>query len=182
MKQKRTFITLVLIIAILCLGAAYAAITSQVLTITGNVSAKAGDGAIKVEFTKATVDENSKGTVVATPNTGDDYTKATLDVSDLVVKGDKAIVVYEIENKATDIEAELTAPTVTWDNTEWFNVTCTLSGTTLDTNNAGTTDTQTATVVVELLKTPVNDADQTVATDEITIAINANPVQNSGNN
>ena len=39
MKQKRTFITLVLIIAILCLGAAYAAITSQVLTITGNVSA-----------------------------------------------------------------------------------------------------------------------------------------------
>ena len=177
MKQKRTFVTLLLVIAILCLGIAYAAISSVNLTISGNVSALAADGTVEVEFTKAEVDESSKGIVTAEPNTDDDYTKATINVSELTTQGDTATVVYTIENKATDIEATLAEPTITWTNTEWFNVTCELSGTDLDKSGTGA-NTQTATVVVELLKTPVSEADQTAAADEITITINAAPVEN----
>ena len=105
MKQKKTFLTLILIIVALCLTAAYAAISSQNLTITGNVSAIAGEGNVKVQFVEAEVDPASKGTVSAEPNTGDDYTKATISVADLSVVGDTATVVYTIENKAPDMAA-----------------------------------------------------------------------------
>jgi len=187
MKQKRTFVTLLLVIAILCLGIAYAAISSVNLTITGNVSAIAAEGTVEVEFTDAKVETTSKGIVTAEPytevtegeSTKQDYTKATINVSELKAAGEKAIVKYTIENKAEDVAATLADPTITWDNKEWFNVTCTLSGKTLDKNSDQiTTDTQTATVEVELLKTPVSTADQTAATDEITITINAAPVEN----
>ena len=186
MKQKRTFLTLLLVLVVLCLGIAYAAITSVTLTITGNVSALAADGTIDVRFTKAEVADGSEGAVLAEPFTqtdpGDestkDYTKATINVSQLTTEGDKATVVYTIENFATDIAATLGTPSVVWDNTEWFDVKCTLSGNDLAKHSDATTDTQTATVVVTLLKTPVSTADQTAAADEITISIVASPVDN----
>lgn len=180
MKQKRTFITLVLVIVVLCLSAAYAAISSQLLTINGNVSATAAEGNVKVEFTKAEVQAGSNGTVTAAPNTDADYTKATISVAGLTTEGQKATVVYTIENKAADMAATLETPAITNGNQEWFDVDCTLSGTALAKNSAESdADTQTATVVVTLLKTPVTDADQTAATGNITIGINANPVANN---
>ena len=181
MKQKKTFLTLILIIVALCLTAAYAAISSQNLTITGNVSAIAGEGNVKVQFVEAEVDPASKGTVSAEPNTGDDYTKATISVADLSVVGDTATVVYTIENKAPDMAATLATPSVEWANKEWFDVKCELSGVDLAKNSdQSTADTQTATVTVTLLKTPVSEADQNAATDSVTISINASPVENSG--
>ena len=61
--------------------------------------------------------------------------------------------------------AILNTPAVNWDNTEWFDVKCTLSGVSLAKNDGVTSnaDTQTATVVVKLLKTPVTDADALAA-------------------
>ena len=181
MEHKKTLLTLVLIVVALCLTAAYAAITSQNLTITGNVSAIAGEGNVKVQFVDAQVANSSKGTVTAQPNTGDDYTKATISVADLSVVGDTATVVYTIENKAPDMAAKLATPTVEWDNKEWFDVKCELSGVDLAKNSdQNTDDTQLATVTVTLLKTPVSEADQNAATDSVTISINASPVENSG--
>lgn len=183
MKQKRTFVTLLLIIALLCLGIAYAAISDVNLTISGNISAIAAEGTVEVEFIKAEVQAGSKGNTTAqeyttVEGTGEkDYTKATINVSNLTAEGDTATVVYTIENKADDIAATLTTPTVTWDNTEWFDVKCTLSGNDLE-KNGTEGDTQTATVVVTLQKTPVSQADQSAATDDITITINAAPVEN----
>jgi len=185
MKQKRTFVTLLLVIALLCLGIGYAAITSVNLTISGNISALAAEGTVEVEFTDAEVDPSSKGTVTAEPyttvpdgdSTTDDYTKATINVSELKEEGETATVVYTIENKADDIAATLGAPSISWDNKEWFNVECTLSGNNLA-KNGTEGDSQTATVVVTLLKTPVSEADELAATDDITITINAAPVEN----
>lgn len=184
MKQKRTFVTLLLVIALLCLGIGYAAISSVNLTISGNISALAAEGTVAVEFTDAEVDPSSKGIVTAEPYTvtdedagTKDYTKATINVSELKAEGETATVVYTIENKADDIAATLAEPTISWDNTEWFNVECTLSGNDLE-KNGTEGDSQTATVVVTLLKTPVSQADQDAATDDITITINAAPVEN----
>ena len=181
MKQKRIFTTLILVVVLLCLNIVYAAITSQTLTINGEVAAQAGNESVKVQFTESNVQADSKGTVSATPNTGDDYTTATLNVSGLTTEGDTATVVYTIENKSTDIAAKLNTPAVNWDNTEWFDVTCTLSGVDLAKNDgdASTADTQTATVVVKLLKTPVTDSDATAASDEITVSIVAEPIANA---
>jgi len=65
MKQKRTFITLLLVLAILGLGIAYAAITTQTLQITGTAQATAAEDEINVIFTAATPaegeDENIPG-------------------------------------------------------------------------------------------------------------------------
>ena len=183
MKQKRTFVTLLLVIALLCLGIGYAAISSVNLTISGNISALAAEGTVEVEFTKAEVQAGSKGNTTAQPYTivegteNKDYTKATINVSDLTAENDTATVVYTIENKADDIAATLGEPDIDWDNTEWFDVECTLSGNTLA-KDGTEGDSQTATVVVTLKKTPVTLADQNAATDDITITINAAPVEN----
>ena len=181
MKQKRIFTTLVVVVVLLCLNIVYAAITSQTLTINGEVAASAGNEKVKVEFTESNVQAGSKGTVTATPDTDGDFTVATLNVSGLTTEGDTATVVYTIENKATDVAATLNTPAVNWDNTEWFDVKCTLSGVSLAKNDGVTSndDTQTATVVVKLLKTPVTDADATAASDDITISIVADPVANA---
>lgn len=185
MKQKRTFVTVLLVLALLCLGIAYAAITGVDLTISGNVAATVGEGSIDVVFTNAKVANKPEGaTATATIDTEDTTNRtAKINVSNLTTAGQTVTAVYTIENKTTDIAATLGESTtlpVTFDNTDWFDVTCTLSGTELGKYSADAdTDTQTATVVVTLLKTPVTDADAAVAQDEITITIDAEPVANN---
>lgn len=178
MKQKTTFVTIVLVIALLCLGIAYAVISGVNLKITGQVVATAAEGNVKVKFTKVEKGADSKGTV--TTSVGDGLT-ATFDVSGLTTQGDTATMIYTIENQSTDIAATLTKNEPTWTNTDWYNVTCTLSGTDLAKNSADTTaDTQTATVTVTLLKTPVTEADANAAKDTtVSITINAAPVANN---
>jgi len=107
MKQKRTFVTLLLVIAILCLGIAYAAISSVNLTITGNVSAIAAEGTVEVEFTDAKVETTSKGIVTAEPytevtegeSTKQDYTKATINVSELKAAEKKQLLSIQLKIK-----------------------------------------------------------------------------------
>lgn len=178
MKQKTTFVTIILAIALLCLGIAYAVISGVNLKITGQVAATAAEGNINVKFIKAEKDAESKGTV--TTSVGDGLT-ATFDVSGLTTQGDTATMIYTIENQSTDIAATLTNNTPTWNNKDWYNVTCELSRTNLAKNSADTTDdTATATVTVTLLKTPVTDADANLAKDtEVSITINAAPLSNN---
>lgn len=182
MKQKKTFITILLVVALLCLGIAYAAIVGVDLTISGNVAATAAEGKIDVQFTKAEITANPNSATATATVDNSDKTKATISVSGLKTEGQTVTATYTIENKATDIAATLAQPNVSFDNSEWFDVTCTLSGTTLEKNSDATTDTQTATVIVKLKKTPVTEADQTAAQDEVTITVNASPVANSASN
>lgn len=180
MKQKTTFVTIILVIALLCLGIAYAVITGVNLEITGQVAATAAEGKIDVKFTDAQKGAGSNGTVTAEVNSSDPL-KATFDVSGLTTQGETATMIYTIENQSTDIAATLTKNEPTWTNKDWYNVTCTLSGTDLAKNSADTTaDTQTATVTVTLLKTPVTAEDANAAKDTtVSITINAAPVANN---
>lgn len=185
MKQKRTFVTVLLVLALLCLGIAYAAIGGVDLTISGNVAATVGEGSIDVVFTDAEVTDKPEGAVVTAEIDSQDPTSrtATIDVSKLTTADQSVTVVYTIENKTADIAAtlgeEITLP-VEYDNTEWFDVTCTLSGTELGKYSADAdTDTQTATVVVTLRKTVVNEVDEAAAKDTISITLDAEPVANN---
>lgn len=180
MKQKRTFVTLLLVIALLCLGIAYAIIQGTELVISGEASTLAADGNIDVQFTNYDIQEDvSAGKVAAT--VGTDGLTANINVSELKTAGQSATVVYTIENKAEDMAATLTTPDITWTNTKWFDVECTLGGTSLEKYSAdGDTDSTTATVVVTLKETVVTDKDAEAAVaDDISITINANPVENA---
>ena len=163
MKQKRTFVTLLLIIALLCLGIAYAAISGVNLTVTGNVSATAADGYVKVQFTEAkTTVEPAVGNAEAT------------------TEGQTATFTYTIENGSSDMAATLANPTISWDakGAEWFDVDMELSTNDL-TESDGDANSATLTLTVTLLKTPVSTNDETASTDTATITIVAEPVENN---
>lgn len=183
MRQKRTFITILLIIAFLCLGIAYAAIGGVTLKISGDIAATAAEGEINVQFTQAQITEND-GNATASANISEtNAQQASINVSGLKTEGQSVTATYTIENKATDIAATLGTPAVVVSNTEWFDVECTLSGNSLDKNSSTTEDdTQTATVVVKLKKTPVSADDQEAAQGTVTIDINATPVANREGN
>ena len=173
MKQRKTFITLALIIAVLCLGIAYAAITGITLTINGSAKAVVGDGVVEVEFTDAKAGTNA--TVVTNATVENDPTKATFTVEGLKTKGEKATVDFTIENKSSDIPATLGTPTITLgQGGEWFNVTHTYSDTELDIGEEAT-----LTLTIELIKVPTTDAAAQDATETITVTLNADPASNA---
>lgn len=184
MKQKRTFVTLLLVIALLCLGIGYAAISGVTLNINGSASAMVGEGTIDVIFKSAKNTAKPDGAEATATIEADDDKTATINVSQLTAAGQTATFELVIENQTTDIAATLGEPDISWTNTEWFDVDCTLSGTELGVYDADadTTDTQTATVTVTLLKTPVTegeDGDEGAAkAEDITITIAAEPVEN----
>lgn len=176
MKQKRTFIAILLVLLLLCLGIAYAVVSGVSLNITGQVSATATDANVNVKFTDAQKEEGSKGEVTAQV-TND--TEATFTIEGLTTEGDTATMIYTITNDSTDIAATLTKNDPTWTNKDWYNVTYELSSVSLGKSGEGS-NTATAKVTVELLKTPVTEEDEAAATDStISISIDAEPVANS---
>ena len=67
MKQKKIFTTLVVVVVLLCLNIVYAAITSQTLTINGEVAASAGNE--KVKGKRYSYEEYSGSTMFLISNT-----------------------------------------------------------------------------------------------------------------
>ena len=173
MKQKRTFITLLLIIALLCLGIAYAAITSQNLKVTGSVEATTSDNNFDVKFT-GTPTTDGAGNVEATIDTTADSTgrTATIKVTGLTTAEQTATATYTITNASpADLSANLTS-NVAHDNDAWFEVTQDLADTSIDKG-----DSTTITLTVKLLKTPATADDLAQAKDSITLTIGAEAVQ-----
>lgn len=180
MRQKKTFITILLVLAFLCLGIVYAEITGVSLKISGDIAATTSEGKIDVQFTSAQVTQKPDNATANASIQENDKKTATIDISGLNAENQSVTIVYTIKNLSTDVSATLAEPSIEYTNTEWFDVQCTLSGTTLaKKDTAENTDTQTATVVVKLKKTPVKSTDADAAEDTISITINANPVANA---
>lgn len=164
MKRRNTYVGLVLLVAVLMLGIGYAAMSNITLNITGSASAVVDDENFKVLFVGTP--EVSSSDVTATIT--DDH-NATLNVTGLNAKGDKATVTYTVKNASEDLSASIAVPNISNSNSEYFTVTTDMN--TQKTLVAG--DNTTITVTVELIKTPV-DADQTA---NINISLVASPVQ-----
>lgn len=192
MKQKKTIITLLLVAVVLGLGIAYAAVTSQLLTINGTAGVSSDDTPVNVVFTNAEVTSKpttvSESDVTATIDT--DATKATLHVSNFKTKNDTAVFEYTITNKHTDIAITLKDVTITLTgqgqnegtSSGWFEVTQSLANTSLTANNAGgdlATSSTVLTITVKLKETPVTTEQVAAAKDTIKITINAEPVETS---
>lgn len=165
MKNKKTFIVLAVLIAVLMLGIGYAAVSNIALKIDGSATASPNADNFVVKFTDAQVGDSA----TTTATVGDGKT-ATLTVTGLTAKGDTAEATYTVSNLSADLLADLTDDVITNDNTEYFEVTTEFEPTTL----AAKTGTTTIKVVVELIKTPIGDADVTANID---VDFTAEPVQ-----
>lgn len=180
MKQKRTFIILLLIISILCLGIAYASITSVNLTISGTATASPDTNNFVVKFAdNGTTTKTGNSGIVATTTASDQA--ATLNISGLTAAGEKVVATWTIENTSADLSAEIeTKTSEITGSTEYFQITTEIAGASenkatipaKDTENSvdGTT---TVTVTVELLKTPI----ESEVSGTINVELTATPVQ-----
>lgn len=168
MKNKRIFILVALLIAVLLLGIGYAIMSNNVLTISGSATATLNDSNFNVKFTGEPT-TGGKGTTTAEIDASDATgRKATIAVTGLTAKGDTATATYTITNASADLTANLSAEVTANSNAEYFKVTPTLA----DTSITHGTDT-TLTLTVELIKTPVTDD----ISSNITVTLTAEPVQ-----
>ena len=161
MTGTSKIILTIVLASVVIIGVGYAAINSIALEITGQLAAAPSDANFTVKFTDASP---SEGNVVA--NVTGDKT-ATLNVSGLTAKGEKATATYTIQNTSADLSANLTAAASN-QNTEYFTVSTSFSNTSIAKG-----ETSTLTVTVELIKTPVENT----VTDTVGINIEASPVQ-----
>lgn len=169
MKGSKAFYLLAVVSAVLIIGVAYAAIQDIPLTVSGTASSGAtSEGShFNVEFTGGALDtENSKsGLTTSFDGTAGQTGKFT--VSGLTEVGDKATIVFTIENKSTDLEAVLNGSTKAITAsvegaTTYFDVSdATFESTRLGVANSNT-DSTTLTLAVELLKPSVSGKSVTV--------------------
>lgn len=109
MKNKRTFVGLFVILALLCLGIGYAAVT-KTLTINGGIST-GDEEALKENFvvyfsavSKETT--NAQGaTVTANVDAAAKATSTSFSVSNMNVVGSSVVLTYTIKNDSTDLYA-----------------------------------------------------------------------------
>lgn len=165
MKNKKSLIVGILIMALLVVSIGYAAITTITLNITGSASAKPDTSNFKVLFTgtptvsdanrvAATIDEQNKK-------------EATLTVTGLTAKGDYVTAVYTVKNESPDLSASLGLEVSKNTNTEYFKVEPTYKDASI-----GAKNTTELTVKVTLIKTPLDDQSA-----EIGVKLSADPVQ-----
>ena len=190
MKQKRTFITLLLVIALLCLGIGYAAITGFNLTITGNLSVATDANNFDVEFINSGENviqvSKSEGTPASANATAvidsADSTSRTvkIDVTGLTAKGQTVTVTCPIQNTSTDnLAAELSAATaiVNKKGTETSSAYFSVSNPVIAETRLEKGETTTISFTITLDKTPITAEDITEAESTVTVTFNAEPKQ-----
>ena len=173
MKQKTTFITLALIVAVLALGVAYAAITTQTLNVVGNVTTATSDDNFDVHFSgtpgierSETVGENENKAKVSANSNG---RTATLSIGELDTKNESVTVTFPITNSSPDLGATLSEVDITGGNDTWFTIDADLSSRDLAANGG----TANLVVTVTLKDTPATDAEAAAATADFYIEFTA---------
>ena len=163
-NKKKLQIFLFVLIAVLTLGIGYASITAVNLMMNGKGTASASKENFKVYFTESTITEG-KGTVSIDE---DDATIGYFDITGLSKVGDYAEATYTVLNNSNTIGAKISL-NVTNSNIEYFKVTETVADSELQVG-----DETTATVKVEMIKTPIN----TAVTTSVIAKLITSPVDN----
>lgn len=103
MKQKRTFLLLSVVVAVLVMAIGYAAVSNINLRVSGAAQATPDQGNFKIAFT-GTPSITKKGNATCTAQlTGD--TSAVLNITGLSTSGDEAIATFTVKNSSPDISA-----------------------------------------------------------------------------
>lgn len=166
-KQKKT-VLLVMIMATLVMGIAYAAVSNITLTITGTASTTASSDNFKVYFTA--VKSTSSSTDVQASVTSGERT-ATLNVSNLTKKGDSAWAIFEILNASNDVDAESVTVTKHEVDTTIIDITaemCDAEGGSISSTELASGAKTYVKVTAKLLQTPTADDTSTTINVELT--------------
>lgn len=177
MKQKRTFIAVLLVIAVLALGVAYA-LSNVTLTVTGSATASASDKNFKIGVTAMAEETASVVNVDATDSLTPSITVTTSEFGEQGVQtvnftaqnfstaGDKVVAKVTVKNSSTTLAASLAAVSVA--DTDNFKVEKTgyVKGTSAAANTIVLEpgETATFTVSMELKATPLADLDAETVT------------------
>lgn len=166
MKNKKSLLSLGLLVLVFVLGVGYAVVSTQNLTISG--SASVAESTLDVSF-EGTATTGGVGTTTATAEKGE--LTADITVTGLTAVGDTATATYTIQNLEKDLAAEITKAEITNSKSEFFEVTTSVdnSATTIGKNSTGT-----VTVTVKLIKMPIKDTDSKT---QISVKLLATPVQ-----
>lgn len=170
-KSTKILTAVVVFLAVVLVAVGYAAITSVNLKISGSAKAEGQQTNFSVEFT-GTPTTGGDGTTTATLSTTDKK-EATMNVTGLTAKGEKATATFTVKNTSADLSANLAA-TATNDNETYFKVTYSIANPTTIAKDGTTT----ITVTVELLKTPIQETEAEL-TANIEVLLTATPVQPS---
>ena len=170
-QNKKTLqIVLIVLVAVLTLGIGYAAISAVNLIINGGATANPSDTNFKVKFLKETgvtpkitSEYGGTGDIDVTSDT-----TATFNITGLDAVGESAVANFKVKNESNNVGAEISL-SVTNSNSEYFKVTETIND-----NKLQAGEETTATVKVEMIKTPVNNA----VTTSITATLIATPLEN----
>lgn len=191
MKQKRTFVTLLLVIALLCLGIGYATITGFDLTISGNLTVATDANNFDVEFVNSgenvivvTKSEGAPASATATAtidSTDSNSRTVKVDVAGLTTKGQTVTVTCPIQNTSTDnlaavlseLDATVTKKGDTGTPSTYFSV----SEPVLEKTRLEKGETTTITFTITLDKTPITADNITEAESTVTVTFNATPDQ-----
>lgn len=163
-KQNKIMLGMILM-SILLIGIGYAALTNIDLTINGKASAAASQDNFKVYFTGAnTVTQPTDDTVTATATNG--AITATVNIEGLTKSGDSAYAILEIENGSNGIDATSVNVTTQDTDTEYFDIVaqmCDSTGAPISDYAVASGNKTYVKVSAELLKTPTEDVETTIA-------------------
>lgn len=171
MKNKKTFIGVIVLLAVLMLGIGYAALTNITLNINGSATGVPDGANFSVDFSddtsKIVVDKTNANTNVVVDAKKTGTLEAKLDVSNLTSKGESVTVTYTIENNSDDLSANLTLDPASYkdDNFEINAV--------LGSDSIAKGESTTVTVTATLLVTPVTEE----VSASFKFAVEASPVQ-----
>ena len=166
MRERRVFMMLGIVLAVLALGLAYAAVTTQ-LEIKGNVTGTFDSNNFQVKFTDVSPVTGTNGANVSgsTAAISSDPTIGTFSFTGFTTRGQTQSATWTISNaNEAGLYALVEISTATEVNSENFKTTINLADNAIAPN--GTT---TATVTVECIKTPEGN----VSSGEMTFGITA---------
>ena len=167
-KRKKIKVFLFVLIGILTISVGYASISAINLLINGNGTVSVNQNNFIVHFTEAKEITGTTGVSGTTIIESND-TVASFNVTGLSKTGDYAEAEYTIKNDSAGIGAEISL-NLSNTNNEYFKVTETI----LD-NKLQAGDETTASVKVEMIKTPINDS----VTTSVTAKLIATPLENA---
>jgi len=155
MRERKLFMVLGIVLAVLALGIAYAATLNVNLSITGTATAMASEENFDVKFTYVSpvTGTGEVDTSGSTAEISSDPTRGTFEFTGFITKGQTQSATWTISNEN---EAELYAHIVAYrelevTDREYFRGRCDLASDVIEPN--GTT---TLTVTVECIKTPTS--------------------------
>lgn len=171
MRNKKSLLSLGLFALVLVLGVGYAVVSSVDLTFNGTANVK--DASLQVDIEK--VEDNTTGSATATHTwSAESHSKTdTFAISNMVLNEEYTIT-YTIKNHETDVKANLAEKVaLTNSNEEYFDASYSITDSSTPISAGGE---KTIVVTVKLIKTPVEEKDNTAT---IGFEVTASAVNNS---